>query len=146
MPTQTHQHALSSPIKDNESREYPNQQLTNNGDTRARIALTRPTLLAPVRKHHKSRRLNPTCQPNARQQTQSKPRRHNRPTLQCHGHQRNCRTETCRVFPAPPGVQEPPCPRHHTKLTPLFKQRAAPPMQVNHSVVFTCIGVSLLAV
>ena len=100
-------------------------------------ALTRPTLLAPVRKHHKSRRLNPTCQPNARQQTQSKPRRHNRPTVQCHGHQRNCRTETCRVFPAPPGVQEPQCPRHHTNMTPLFKQRAAPPMQVNHSVVFT---------
>ena len=94
-------------------------------------------LLAPVRKHHKSWGLNPTSQPNARQQTQSKPRRHNRPTVQCHGHQRNCRTETCRVFPAPPGVQEPLCPRHHTNLTPLFKQRAAPPMQVNHSVVFT---------
>ena len=41
----------------------------------------------------------------------------------------------CCVFPAPPSAQEPLCPRHHTNLTPLFKQRAAPPLQVNHFVV-----------
>ena len=134
MPTQTYRHAQLADIKQRKSWNS-NQQLTNNGDTRARIALHWPDPLCWLQwgnittetQSHLSTQLE-TANTEQAKETQS--------PVQCHGHQRNSWTEARRVFPAPPGVREPQCPRHRTKTHRSSNSEQLLPLQVNHSVVF----------
>ena len=89
----------------------------------------------PISQPNTERRLNPICQPTHGNSE------HHLPNLFL-----DQRNSTQYLYTALSWRSLPLCPRHNTKTHRSSDSEQLLPMQVNRSVVFTCIGVSLYAV